>query len=123
MQGFLMPEEDSELKEHAEEAANDPSLRPVSLTLAILAVLVAAVSLLGHRAHTEELLLQNKATDNWSYYQAQTVRRHNYDLFLDMVAISGAKDSEQSLKLTAKYKYEILRYEGDVKQMEEEGHK
>jgi hypothetical protein len=31
---------------------------PVSITLSILAVLAAAVMLLGHRAQTEEVLLQ-----------------------------------------------------------------
>ncbi len=118
-----MSDEVNELKESAEEAAHDPGLRPVSLTMAILAVLVAAVSLLGHRAHTEELLLQNKATDNWSYYQAKNIRRHTYELFLDMVAISGAKDTAQAELLKEKYKREIERYDREQKQMEEEGHK
>jgi len=31
---------------------------PVSLTISILAVFVAGATLLGHRAHTERLLLQ-----------------------------------------------------------------
>ena len=44
-----MPEEISELQEHAEHGAEDHSLAPVTITMAILAVLVAAVSLLGHR--------------------------------------------------------------------------
>lgn len=118
-----MPDEVNELKESAEEAAHDPGLRPVSLTMAILAVLVATISLLGHRAHTEELLLQNKATDNWSYYQAKNIRRHTYELFLDMVAISSAKDTAQAEQLKEKYKREIERYDREQKQMEEEGHK
>jgi hypothetical protein len=60
-----MAEEIHELHEHAEEAHRDSSLIPVTLSMAILAVVLAAISLLGHRAHTEELLLQNKATDQW----------------------------------------------------------
>jgi hypothetical protein len=51
-----MSEEIQEIQERAEDARHDPSLVPVTVTLAILAVLVAAVALLGHRAHTEELL-------------------------------------------------------------------
>jgi hypothetical protein len=118
-----MPEEANELRETAEEAAHDPGLRPVSLTMAILAVLVAAVSLLGHRAHTEELLLQNKATDNWSYYQAKNIRRHTYELFLDLAAITPTNNPAQADQLKEKYKREIERYDRDQKQMEEEGHK
>ncbi len=118
-----MTDEMNELRESAEGAAHDAGLKPVSLTMAILAVLVAAVSLLGHRAHTEELLLQNKATDNWSYYQAKNIRRHTYELFLDMVSISGAKDVQQAEQLKEKYKREIERYDREQKQMEEAGHK
>ena len=82
-----MPDELQELHEQAEEGAHHSSLAPVTVTMAILAVLVAAVSLLGHRAHTEELLLQTKATDQWAYYQAKDIRRHTYELFLDEISV------------------------------------
>ena len=38
-----MSEELSELQEHAEHAKHDPTLAPVSLTMAALAVLVAVL--------------------------------------------------------------------------------
>jgi hypothetical protein len=50
----MSSDELQELQEHAEHAQHNPSLAPVSLSMAILAVLLAAASLLGHRAHTEE---------------------------------------------------------------------
>ena len=55
-----MSQEVHEMHEHAH---HDPSLVPVTFTMAVLTVFVAATALLGHRAHTEELLLQNKASD------------------------------------------------------------
>ena len=58
-----MADEIQELRENAEHGAEEPSLAPVTVTMAVLAVLVASVSLLGHRAHTEEILHQTKATD------------------------------------------------------------
>ena len=115
-----MPEELDELKEHVEKGAHDPSLRGVSLTMATLAVLVAVVSLLGHRAHTEELLFQNKATDNWSYYQAKSIRRHSYEQFLDMLSISNPKEPQAAEALKAKYEKEIKRYDGEEKEIEDE---
>jgi hypothetical protein len=48
-----MADEIQELRENAEHGAEEPSLAPVTVTMAVLAVLVASVSLLGHRAHTE----------------------------------------------------------------------
>ena len=53
-----MAEDIMELKEHAEHGSEEHNLAPVTLTMAILAVLVASVTLLGHRAHTEEVLLE-----------------------------------------------------------------
>src|SRR6267154_1233204 len=70
-----MPDELSELQENAERGRENPSLAPISVTMAILAVCVAVVSLLGHRAHTEEIVSQARASDQWSYYQAKNIRR------------------------------------------------
>jgi hypothetical protein len=51
-----MSDELQELHENAEHARERPDLAPVTLTMAVLAVLVATVSLLGHRTHTEEII-------------------------------------------------------------------
>ena len=73
-----MSEELTELKEHAEHGKENPALAPVSVTMAILAVLVAVVTLLGHRTHTEEVVLQAKSSDQWAYYQAKSVKAAIY---------------------------------------------
>jgi hypothetical protein len=110
---MTMPEEIQELHEHAEEAHRDPGLVPVTLSMAILAVVLAAISLLSHRAHTEELLLQNKATDQWSYFQAKNIRRHTYELFLDLLSVTNLKDAAAAEKLKEKYSSEIKRYKDE----------
>ncbi len=118
-----MPDEIQELQEQAEEGSHHPSLAPVTVTMAILAVLVAAVSLLGHRAHTEELLLQTKATDQWAYYQAKDIRRHTYELFLDETSVFALQNSDQIAKLKEKYAKEVERYRGEQKDIEDEATK
>ncbi|HZR56245.1 MAG TPA: DUF4337 domain-containing protein [Terriglobales bacterium] len=112
----MSSEELQELQEHAEHARHDPSSAPVSLTMAILAVLVATVSLLGHRAHTEEVILQNQVSDQWAYYQAKNIRRHTDELFADMTAVIATKDAEQTAKLHEKYVSEAERYRNDQKE-------
>lgn len=77
-----MSDELQELHESAEHAHHNPSMAPVSLTMAVLAVLVAVATLLGHRAHTEEVVLQAKSSDQWSYYQAKNIRQHEDELFV-----------------------------------------
>ena len=65
---------------------------PVSVTMSILAVLVAAATLMGHRSHTEELLLQAQASDQWNFYQAKNIRLHAMQVVVDSV---GTVSSER----------------------------
>ncbi len=96
-------DEVQELQEHAEHAQHQPELAPVSLTMAILAVLVAVTSLLGHRAHTEEIILQGKITDAWGYYQAKNSQGDMREVFLDSLAALQARSPEAVEKARRKY--------------------
>ena len=102
-----------ELPEGREEHGDNPFLVPVSVTISILAVLVAAVTLLGHRAHTEELLLQSQATDQWAYYQAKNIRLHDLQNSAASVDALAPPENEKAAKLVEKEKKEIERYDGD----------
>lgn len=114
-----MSEELHELQEHAEHAKHDPSLAPVSLTMAVLAVLVAIVTLLGHRAHTEEVVLQAKASDQWSFFQAKNARRHIDELFTDLTSVQPTTDSTALAKLRDTYSQEATRYKDEQKAIED----
>jgi len=115
-----MTEEINELHENAERARENPSLAPITLTMAVLAVLVATVSLLGHRTHTEEIILQNKVTDQWAYYQAKNIRRHTDELFADLTTVVVSKDAEATAKLQEKYRAEADRYKDEQKEIDKE---
>jgi hypothetical protein len=115
-----MSEELNELQENAERARENPHLAPVTLTMAVLAVLVATVSLLGHRSHTEEIILQNKVTDQWAYYQAKNIRRHNDELFADLTSLVPTKDADATAKLQEKYRAEADRYKDEQKELDKE---
>jgi len=112
-----------ELHEHAEHAKHDPSMTPISLTMAVLAVVVAGVSLLGHRSHTEEVILQDKASDQWAFYQAKNIRRHTDELFADLTSVVAAKDAAQAAQLHDKYLAEATRYRDEQKDMDAEARK
>ena len=114
-----MSEELNELKEHAEHAKEDPTLAPVSVTMAILAVLVAVVTLLGHRAHTEEVVLQAKASDQWAYYQAKNIRKHEDEIVADVTAVQPATDAAALAKLRAKYADEASRYRDEQDEIQD----
>jgi hypothetical protein len=113
-------EEIQELHEHAEHAEHDPSLLPVSFTMAVLAVVLAAATLLGHRAHTEEVLLQSKASDQWAYFQAKNIRQHSYELFIDLLAVTPVTDPKQAEKVKQKYTQHVERYKDELKEIDKE---
>ena len=117
-----MSEEIHELHEHAEHAKHDPSLAPVTLTMAILAVLVAVASLMGHRSHTEEVLKQAQASDQWAYYQAKNIRRHADDVLASLLTVVPVKEAESAAKVKEKYAAESERYRDEIKEIENKAH-
>jgi len=112
-----MTEELTELQEHAEHGREHPALAPVTITMAVLAVLVATASLLGHRSSVEEVVLQNKVTDQWSYYQAKNIRRHTDELFADLTTVVTTKDEDGMAKLREKYRTEASRYKDEQNEL------
>ena len=86
---------------------------PVSVTISILAVFVAGATLLGHRAHTEELLLQSHATDQWAYYQAKNIRLHEVQGIADLLGALAPADQQKTEALREKYLKEAERYSGE----------
>jgi Skp family chaperone for outer membrane proteins len=119
----MSKQEVHELHEHAREVEHNPQLLPVTITMSILAVFIAADSLFGHRSHTEELLNQTKATDQWAFYQAKNIRRHADEQFADLLGIIELKDKEEGEKLRESYKKEAERYKEEQKEIENEAKK
>ncbi len=76
-----------EAHERAEHVHSDVALAPISFTMAILAVLAALVSSLGHRAHNEVLLSQTQV----NFYKAELVRlgtqKHADEVLIELLAI------------------------------------
>jgi len=61
--------------------------------MAIIAVLLAMATMLGHRTHTEEVLIQTQANDQWAYYQAKNIRSHMYAADAQMAALLPKGDA------------------------------
>jgi uncharacterized membrane protein YcjF (UPF0283 family) len=112
--------ETEELQEAAERAKERRQLAPVSLTMAILAVLVAVATLLGHRAHTEEILLQTRATDQWSYYQAKNMRRQNLEALEDVLTALENTKAERAQEVQKHFHEQIDKYHDQQKDIENE---
>jgi len=89
--------------EHAEHAAHehDPFISRVSITIAVLAVLAAGVGSLetieaggAITAASEAVLSQDRATDAWNEYQADSLKKHLYGLAADAGGAQAKKYAE-----------------------------
>jgi hypothetical protein len=133
------PEHHVEHAEHSAHAAHDPFDKRVTMTIAIVAALLAAVTLLSHRAHNKTLqlhseatrlqaeagILHNKATNQWGYYQAWNIREHAYRTNLENLAVlphAPGTDAE-SKKAAARWKKQVYKYEKGLPGMEAEARK
>jgi len=116
----MSADEMQELHEHAKHAAHDPSVAPVSLTMAILAVLVAVVSLLAHRTHTEEVVLQTKANDQWAYYQGKDTRLHTDEKLIGIVGFVATSDSGRLASWLESTKAEAEKYDKQTDEIQAE---
>jgi hypothetical protein len=118
-----MSDELQELQEHAEHAAHNRQLAPVSLTMAFLAVAVAVVALLGHRSHTEEVVLQGQANDRWGYYQGKDVRLHADKQFAALTGFITATDPAKAEQARKANEAEIEEYSKQTKEIQAEARK
>src|ERR1700689_3469070 len=110
----MEPTEAQELEEQGEHAASHPSLRPVSFTISVLAVLVAIVTVLGHRTHTEAVLDQAKASDQWNYYQAKRILKNDTGLTADLLGQIQVRDQASATKLLDGYKANMQKWTQDL---------
>jgi hypothetical protein len=111
--------EAGELQEHAEHGAHDSALRPVAFTMSLLAVLVAVTTVLGHRTHTEAVLDQNKATDQWNEYQAKKIRSYNTQLTSDLLTVVAVADKDAAQKIAKGYAGHQAKWTDELKEEQE----
>ena len=108
-----MPEGIELPEAHHHEHDDDPLVVPVSVTISILAVFVAIVTLMGHRAHTEELSRETQAASRWEQYQAKSIRLRMTQIGSDVLSVVAPLDKTKGEQLAQKYEKEVEHYASD----------
>ena len=111
MEATEMQEFSKQMKEGGEE-----SLTSISLAISILAVMVAMVSVLGHRSHTAAVLNQTKEGDQWNLYEAKKIRMESLEVVVDQMALQPTVDAKASAAKLAEYKAHIAKWNVDLKE-------
>src|ERR1700735_745919 len=104
--------EPTEIHEFSEEMkeAGEKGMRHVSLAISILAVLVAMVTVLGHRAHTEAILQQSRAGDHWNLYEAKRIREENLMVVTDLLQLQPTLDAKVAAAKVIEYQAHIAQW-------------
>jgi hypothetical protein len=115
-------EQHLEHAEHAQHHAVNPFDRRVAMSMAILAAILAGVTMLSHRGHTETLRLATEATqyhtkesDAWNYYQAKNIISAEYEAQLAVLPLlAGSEASATARKKAAAFLTGVLnKYKGE----------
>jgi light-regulated signal transduction histidine kinase (bacteriophytochrome) len=102
----------NELSE-AVEKSKETGQQLIGLSMALFAVLLATATMLSHRAHTEEVLIETQVTDQWAYYQAKDIRSHVFDADAGLAAMFGEKGE----KLAADFKNQSVKQRSDAEKI------
>ena len=92
------------------ETEHDPTGKKVGVLAAVLAVFLAIVTIESHRAHTEGIILKTEANDQWSFYQAKSIKSHSLEVGEDLITLLAPKGDAEAAKRLEKYQSGVKRY-------------
>jgi hypothetical protein len=105
----MEPTEIHEFSQQMKEAG-ETSLTRISLAISILAVLVAMVTVLGHRTHTRAVLMQTRAADQWNEYQSRKLRTENLQVTTDLLTLQPVLDTAVAQQKITDYRTKITKW-------------
>jgi hypothetical protein len=109
MEATEMNEFSKEMKE-----AGESGMRHVALAISVLAVLVAMVTVLGHRTHTEAVLMQTRAADQWNLYQAKKIRQEQVSTTTDLLSLQPSANDAGVQKKLGEYRSHMEKWNGEI---------
>jgi hypothetical protein len=129
-------EEHLEHIEHSQHASLNPFDKRVAMTMAIIAAVLACVTMLSHRAHNETLRLQGEAirlqsqantiqtqaADQWGFYQAKNIRYHEYKSYLNLSGFMAKEPGKESTckKAEDEWQAQVQKYDMELPKLKEE---
>jgi hypothetical protein len=94
--------------------SGESGMRRVSLAISVLAVLVAMVTVLGHRTHTEAVLMQTRAGDQWNLYQAKKIRQVQISTAEDLLSLQPRANDAAIQKKLGEYRAHLSKWSQEL---------
>jgi uncharacterized protein YlxW (UPF0749 family) len=113
--------EPTEMNEFSKEMkeAGESGMRHISLAISVLAVLVAMVTVLGHRTHTEAILMQTRAADQWNLYQAKKIRQGQVSTAMVLLSLQPSSNDAGVQKQLAEYRAHMQKWDDETNEEQE----
>src|ERR1700691_5552405 len=85
----------------------------VGALVGIIGILLAVVTIMSHREHTEAVVHKTEANDQWAYYQAKKIREHSA-LVGAAIVNALAPDPGKAAAVSGKFTQDSERYAKDA---------
>lgn len=119
----MEPQDMQEFSKQIQEAnEGSESLKTISLAISILAVLVAMVTVLGHRSHTDAILSQSHAGDTWTQYGEKKVRYDQTDGNADLLSLQPNSNNEKVEAKLAEYRARQEKLKNELEELMKQAH-
>ncbi len=103
------------------EEKKETWLNYLALTTVVLAVCATLSTFKGGGYSTRSVLSQTRASDQWAYYQAKSLKGYLYELQKDKLQLEvKALRAKNSLPAAEEYEKKIADYTAKIKKYEEE---
>jgi len=103
---------------HESEHAIDPKAQRVGVLAAVLAVLLAVVTIASRQTHTEAIIHKSTPNDHWAHYQSSRLKYHNLELGQDLIQLLGPKGASTDA-VVKNYHEQRKKYEEQAKEIQD----
>ena len=101
--------------------ATGPFEKRVAITIAVLAVILSIVGNRGDNARTDSILKTNEASDQWGFFQAESIKGHMAAMHGELLAaLGGVPPDEARTREIARLRDETARYEEKKAKLKQE---
>ena len=103
------------------EEKKEPWLNYLALTTVIFAVCATLSTLKGGGFSTRSVMSQAQASDQWSYYQAKSIKGYIYDIQKDKLELElRAIKTKVSRSMVSEYEKKIVAYKEKVEKYDQD---
>ena len=91
----------------------DPFGKRIAISIALLAVCISFIGNYGDNAKTDSIIKTTAAANQWSYFQAKSIKQHAFALDRDILSVlaPGAVDAARRDELLKTYEAKMASYE------------